>query len=434
MATPSGLPLSFNLYTGFGEVLEVLDDRDLLTQMANLKQRALSPQRQPAEGTAADGAAAGSGAAALGNSSLKQPVRPQTAPPGGRKKKAAAAAAADGSQDEIPAGEGVVFGAAQQARRGRWEREEKAERKRQAAKLEKRWEEADRVVNERREKAAADAKSRVAAWDGKRQGGKARMNADMAKRLDELAGDLLKKEKRLNDFRDRTAAEVAQKREEHASMRMQAAQRFAVGITERTNRLKEAEERVAQRVGAMAALKRQELDARAERGLVKQLEAMDLRRRQEAAVEAKILATEQKSKKRAEEVEIFLQRQQEQHAAKVEEKRLKAAGLEPGQSPRGQQQASPRGGGESGGGSRPKKSAHEGATGLEIPILRCALCEGQFSELTGVTFLKAVATQRAKFGDDSLLRWCTKRGLQTMYESASLCCFCCQFFAQGWRD
>ena len=69
-----------------------------------------------------------------------------------------------------------------------------------------------------------------------------------------------------------------------------------------------------------------------------------------------------------------------------------------------------------------------------MPILKCSLCECQFSQLTGVTFLKAVATQRAKFGDDSLLKWCTKRGLQTMYESASLCVFCCQFFAEGWRD
>ena len=50
------------------------------------------------------------------------------------------------------------------------------------------------------------------------------------------------------------------------------------------------------------------------------------------------------------------------------------------------------------------------------------------------TFLKAVAQKRAEFGDPELLKWCEKRGLQTMYGSASLCCFCCQFFAEGWRD
>jgi len=51
-----------------------------------------------------------------------------------------------------------------------------------------------------------------------------------------------------------------------------------------------------------------------------------------------------------------------------------------------------------------------------------------------MTFLKAVAEKRAKFGDDALLKWVTKRGLVTMYENASLCTFCCQFFAEGWRD
>ena len=34
----------------------------------------------------------------------------------------------------------------------------------------------------------------------------------------------------------------------------------------------------------------------------------------------------------------------------------------------------------------------------------------------------------------SLLTWCTKRGFDKMYQSASVCVFCCQFFAEGWRD
>ena len=73
-------------------------------------------------------------------------------------------------------------------------------------------------------------------------------------------------------------------------------------------------------------------------------------------------------------------------------------------------------------------------TGLETRPLKCALCEQEFDQLVGVTFLKAVAEQRAKFGDDELLRWCTRRGAQKMYESASLCTFCCQFFQENWKD
>ena len=98
-------------------------------------------------------------------------------------------------------------------------------------------------------------------------------------------------------------------------------------------------------------------------------------------------------------------------------------------------ETSPPGGGGSGsrpGSARGKK--HVGETGLEVLPVKCALCEQSFSMLSGVTFLKAVATQRAKFGDDSLLRWCTRRGLQTMYESANICTFCCQFFQDGWRE
>ena len=60
--------------------------------------------------------------------------------------------------------------------------------------------------------------------------------------------------------------------------------------------------------------------------------------------------------------------------------------------------------------------------------------ELQFSSLTGLTYLKAVGEARAKFGDDALLKWCTRRGLQTMYESANLCVFCCQYFHDGWKD
>ena len=63
-------------------------------------------------------------------------------------------------------------------------------------------------------------------------------------------------------------------------------------------------------------------------------------------------------------------------------------------------------------------------------MYKCTLCEKSFTQLAGVTYLKAVATQRANFGEPELLQWCEKRGLQKMYESAHLCIFCCQFFAR----
>ena len=82
----------------------------------------------------------------------------------------------------------------------------------------------------------------------------------------------------------------------------------------------------------------------------------------------------------------------------------------------------------------PKAKAHDGSTGLEEALLKCSLCEQQFTSLAGVTYLKAVGTQRAAFGDPSLLQWSEKRGLLKMYESASLCVFCCQFFVGRWQS
>lgn len=61
-------------------------------------------------------------------------------------------------------------------------------------------------------------------------------------------------------------------------------------------------------------------------------------------------------------------------------------------------------------------------------------CEREFSQLSGATFLKAVGMQRAEFGDQTLLRWCERRGFNKMYESAGLCVFCCQFFQERWQS
>ena len=59
--------------------------------------------------------------------------------------------------------------------------------------------------------------------------------------------------------------------------------------------------RVAKRVGAMVALRRQELAARAERADAKAIANLELRLRQETALETKIRETDEKTKKRAKE-------------------------------------------------------------------------------------------------------------------------------------
>ena len=465
------LPMSFNLYYGFGEPLEVLDDRDLLTSMAQLKQRALSPKRNLAglDGDTPELMAPAPPPSTRPHSAAPRKksgigARPSSAPPKRQQQPSAAAQQQQqqqqrsaGQQEQQPQqltdGERAESEASHQEynapppsfqqvmeRRDRFMREEEKTRRRELQRLEKRWEEADAKVEAKREQAAQDARARVEQWGKKRSSGKARLEHDNAKRLDALTTDLLKKEERLRRYHERMEREERQKREEHAQMRMEAAQRFATGVRARTFRLQEAEERVARRAGAMAALRRQELQARSERADQKAMANLQLRMRQEAALEAKARQTEEKTKQRAAEVEAFLQKQRLDHEARVEAKRLQGKGGGDGQSPRtagGQpygasQQGTPRGSGK--GTPRGKKAPHAGETGLEVLPQKCALCEQSFSQLTGVTFLKAVATQRAKFGDDSLLRWCTKRGLQTMYDSASLCTFCCQFFAEGWRQ
>lgn len=483
MAHTTAFPKSFNLYYGFGDPLEVLDDRDLLASMAHLKQRALSPKRAAEAGLdrAREEQQQGNFAPAPPANSRPQSAAPRKGKQGGKGRPssappkralqqpaqgASASADAQQQQEEEQGQEGQVGQEGQDTddaggsdsyeasarppsfqqvmeRRERFMREEEAMRRRELQRLEKRWEDADALVEAKREQVAQEARARVEQWSSKKTGGRARLERDNAKRLDSLTTDLLKKEERLRRYRERCEREERERREEHARMRAEAAQRFATGVKERVFRLAEAEARVAKRVGAMAALRRQELAARAERADAKATANLELRLRQEAALETKIRMIDEKTKKRAQEVDAFLLKQRIDHEARVEAKRAQGKGGADGQSPRGAggaaqyQMGTPRGGGGSGsrpGSARGKKAAHQGETGLEVLPVKCALCEQSFSTLAGATFLKAVATQRAKFGDDSLLRWCTRRGLQTMYESASLCTFCCQFFQEGWRQ
>ena len=73
--------------------------------------------------------------------------------------------------------------------------------------------------------------------------------------------------------------------------------------------------------------------------------------------------------------------------------------------------------------------------GVKSAIANGADVNAPFADgLTPLCRASALGEKRASFGDDTLLQWATRRGLQTMYESAGLCVFCCQFFQDGWRE
>jgi hypothetical protein len=441
---------SFDVYRGFGAPLEVLDDRDLLHKMALLKQSAQKvgylpqpPQRPPPPRADRPGSAGNSskrsgeqhGIAGAGAPiSSQSPQRPHTAPPVRRPQQSRAIPP---SAPSLPGGRhqqqrDLNPQQAARARRESWLREQNKQTKRDVARLEERWVAADAVVSERRGQMAAAARGRVAAWDGKRRSGANRIAQDNTRRMDLLRADLDGKNQRVEEWRQRTEASERQRREEHAAMRLEASKRFSSGLRNRETHLREAEERVAARVGAMAELKRAELTERVERGMLKQFEAMQMRQRVEDAQHAREAATERELKRKAAKVDAFLQKKRETHATKVAtRKQGVGADASHADGPQRRPQTSPR----QPTSARPTSARGQRPaypTGMETVPLKCALCEAHFSQLTGVTFLNQVASKRAEFGDDQLLGWCKNRGYQVMYGSASLCVFCCQFFQQGW--
>ena len=215
------------------------------------------------------------------------------------------------------------------------------------------------------------------------------------------------------------------KREERGSIRAEATQRFTAGLQQRESLLQEAEERVAQRQSTLAELKRAQLEVRAEEAVQRQQRVAEARINMRRELQKHTAHTEGQIRKKTMQVENFRQRQREEREAAIE-KRPEST------TPRGNASSTPR----SAATTTPRRigsKGHDGISGLELPLLRCSLCEQQFSSLSGATFLKAVATQRATFGDDELLRWCERRGLLKMYESANLCVFCCQFFQERWH-
>ena len=82
------IPREFSLHWGFGDPLEVIDDRELLGRMAQLKQLASRPPQAPeqqTQGTAMGSTnARGTPIVADASTSRLRSDRPRTAPPGGR--------------------------------------------------------------------------------------------------------------------------------------------------------------------------------------------------------------------------------------------------------------------------------------------------------------------------------------------------------------
>ena len=219
-------------------------------------------------------------------------------------------------------------------------------------------------------------------------------------------------QERLAEWRTVQAEQEERRLQEHIATRQRATERFTRGLERRDSGLQLAEERAAARAGAYAAVKRAEIAARSAVVEQRQAEANERRVRAEKALEGKIEQTRQSCERQRQRVESFMQAQRDEGKRSRDYQR----------EARERHSMSPRGDGTFSARPSPRKpKAHEGSTGLEVLKQKCTLCEQEFSALTGVTFLKAIGMKRAEFGDDGLLKWCTKRGLQTMYESASLC-------------
>ena len=413
-------PHTFGIHTGFGEEL-VTDDPQLEDKISRLKTRARPEERRmivvapPPMPPTAGGRAPS--------------VRPQTAPAAGRRNQQELTMPPGSPRDNLP---GSISAAV--ARREKNLRELRKKKERELAIMEKRSLLADENVQKRREDHQAAASKRVVAWGGKKESAHRKVESNDDNRLKVLHEQQERKKERLEEWRVRQEAEEARRREDHAKQQTAAAGRFSQGLKKREFRMQEAQIRMTERAGALAALKRAELEERRRIADEKAAETLIKRQQAEEASEKRIAQIKAIGDKKVAQIEAFRVKQKEEHTKKVQANA--AIGVNGGREP------TPRGGG--GGSSTPRTPRGSGPSttprgkqfrnnGLEEIPVKCTLCEQEFSQLTGVTFLKAVGLQREQFGDDGLLKWCTRRGLVTMYQSASLCCFCCQFFAGNWN-
>lgn len=168
------VPHDFSLYWGFGSPLEVLEDRRLLAEIANLKVRSRMPEPFAMAGSPQKDSVAAT-CWALPHSSREfalsnRRARPDTAPASGRK---SISPPRLGRPATLSACASPPTSGLKPQQAARVKRMQKLQRSRAAGarELEQRWITADRVVAARRAGAQADAQARVGQWVDKRDKG-----------------------------------------------------------------------------------------------------------------------------------------------------------------------------------------------------------------------------------------------------------------------
>lgn len=439
------VPREFSVYTGFGAPLSELDDVELLARMAQLKQVAMgeklarcvptppSPHRpEPA-----------SQISHQMNSRSSQhlqhavPKAPQTAPP----PQAASARRHTRPAPPPPIGHNTALRAdltareqMQKLRDLRAQEEERVSNNlaRLELKLHRKGGQSPRSYSYA---SYTQAGQSVQRWREKRQLGQERLRKADSERIGGLIHQQRLKDEKAAAWRLEQEAQEKRRREELERLRTSATKRFAAGVENREAQLADAETRVALRQSTLAELKRLELKRRAEEAERRAAKNLQARLTAERALQDHVASTAETLRRKAKQVEAHEARQREEWERKRQANSSKgdAKVQTQTQTPSPRHRAAPQMPGAAPT-PRARGKQHEGRSGLEKLPVKCALCEQEFSSLSGMTFLKAVACQRAEFGDFGLLKWCERRGLLKMYESASLCVFCCQFFQSRWLE
>jgi hypothetical protein len=181
----------------------------------------------------------------------------------------------------------------EQAERARKAREAKEEARQQKSyeqlqALQKRWEEADKVVQKKRAAGYAKAKDIVNDWKERRGQVLDRCAATDAAQEKKMYDSWKQKEKKYEEWREQVKEEKARKSEEMAKTRAAASSRFAGELADRDARLEEAQRQAEQRRLAMEAEKRRELAERAERAEQRLKESWEARCRAANALQDRI--------------------------------------------------------------------------------------------------------------------------------------------------
>ena len=413
VAMTAMVPRNFSIYWGFGAPIDELDDHDLLLRMAHLKTLARAPQegfpRAEASWSAPPAAS-------------RRPARPRTAPPAGRFSLDAVTAA---NARPPSAKENSSKQQAVAKQRSGLHVKQMRELAEEAARLERRVKAAGRAAAEHRAQSYKEAQARCARWETKHTQSLRFVQASKAEREGMLKEMLHGRDERLAAWHADQEELARIGNEQKSAACAHATQCFAERVQSRETRLAEAELQVAARHSTMAQMRRAEMARRADEGAPRQLRSLEARAAAEQAQQRRVAtAASELTRPKAKQAEARQHQQQRQHEAP---RPTSTGGSHFGDSPRyGLPVQTPAS-------RQALGNSHLGTTGLEAPRLQCALCEQQFSSLASATYLKAVGTQRSEFGDDALVKWCEKRGLTKMYESAGLCVFCSQFFAGHWQ-